>query len=64
MVMESRTIGPHQGQWAMAWIGSMNRTLQTFKATSTEDQIVMNSLGVDLPTAKHLSRHVIHCWHE
>ena len=36
-----------QGQWAMAWIGSMNRTLQTFTATSTEDQLVMNSIGVD-----------------
>ena len=31
----------------MAWIGSMNRTLQTSTATSTEDQLVMNSIGVD-----------------
>ncbi|MCZ6640094.1 MAG: hypothetical protein O7G86_18335 [Gammaproteobacteria bacterium] len=36
-------------QWAMAWIGSTNRALLTFTATSTNDEIIMNSVGMDPP---------------
>ena len=38
-----------EGQWEMAWIDSTNQVVRSFTATSTDDQIIMKSVGIDPP---------------
>ncbi|MFB3106889.1 MAG: hypothetical protein ACE1ZA_18465, partial [Pseudomonadales bacterium] len=33
----------------MAWIDSTNQVVRSFTATSTDDQIIMKSVGIDPP---------------
>ena len=44
-----RTFNATEGQWEMAWMDSTSRGVLSFTATSTEDQIVMNSVGMNPP---------------